>query len=220
VASHLALAAAPSDLLPYAVHQAEAIARHLAGTGRSAADVDVVLIGHSVGAYLAYLIVARRLLPVTRVFMLCPFLARPSLSGRLILRLVTSRRLFAALLRGWRLVPAQVQRWLIALGGAGGHGEWVQGALASSRPRNWAAMAGAEAREIATRADASYLLAEPLFRQPEGLVPVLCRRDRWAPRRWPAGAVEPVGGLGHAFVVDPRQCRLVARLVHERLAGR
>src|SRR6476646_8506235 len=62
VASHLLLAGAPDSLLPYAAHQAEAITRYLGDTGRSSADVDLVLVGHSVGAYLAYLIVARGLL--------------------------------------------------------------------------------------------------------------------------------------------------------------
>ena len=41
--SDLTLLAPPDGLLPYAVHQVSAITRHLAGTGRSAADVELVL---------------------------------------------------------------------------------------------------------------------------------------------------------------------------------
>jgi pimeloyl-ACP methyl ester carboxylesterase len=216
LAGHLSLPAPPSSLLPYALHQADAITRHLAASGRSVEDVELVLLGHSVGAYLAYLIVARRLLPVARVFMLCPFLARPELSGRLILALVVRPRVRAAALRIWRLLPHRLQRWLVALAGAGAHGEWVRGALVSGQPQVWGTMAAAEAVEIGSRPDAAYLLDEPLFRDPERSVPVLARGDRWAPRRWPG--VRPLDGLTHAFVVEEGQCRMVARLVHERLA--
>jgi pimeloyl-ACP methyl ester carboxylesterase len=217
VASHLLLPGAPDGLLSYAVHQTEAITRYLAGSGRSPADVELVLVGHSVGAYLAYLIVARRLLPVSRVFLLCPFLARPSLSGRLILKVATSPRALAAGLLCWRLLPAGLQRRLVRAVGAGAHGEWVRAALASGQPLAWGAMAQAEASEIASRADASYLFDEPLFQDPQRFVPVLCRRDRWAPARWPG--VPCTHGLTHAFVVDPAQCQLVAGLIHERLSA-
>jgi pimeloyl-ACP methyl ester carboxylesterase len=215
VTSHLLLAEPPDSLLPYAHHQVEAITRYLGATGRSPAAVELVLVGHSVGAYLAHLIVARRLLPVARVLLLCPFLSRPALSGRLILKLVTSPRLLRACLRCWRVVPRWLRRRLIAAAGAGAHGAWVEEALASEQPLAWGAMATAESREIATRPDASYLVDEPLFQDPHRCVPVLCHRDRWAPRRWPG--VQPVDGIGHAFVVDPAQCRVVASLIHERL---
>jgi hypothetical protein len=218
VTSHLLLAEPPDSLLPYAVHHVEAITRYLGATGRSAAEVELVLAGHSVGAYLAHLIVARRLLPVAQVFMLCPFLSRPALSGRLLLKLVTSPRLLRAALRCWRFLPAGLQRTLIAAAGAGPHGDWVQAALASGQPLAWGTMAAAEAREIATRPDASYLLEDPLLGDPQRCVPVLCHRDRWAPRQW--SGVAPVDGITHAFVVDPAQCRVVARLIHERLASR
>lgn len=220
VASHLLLEAPPESLMPYALHHVEAITSHLAGSGRSLADVEVVLIGHSVGAYLAHLIVTRRLLPVARVFLLCPFLARPSLSGRLILWAVTSRWL-AVGLRGWRLLPRWLRRWLVAAAGAGGHGEWVLAALESEQPRAWGAMAAAESREIAARADASYLFDEPMFQDPSRFAALLCRRDRWAPRRFAdprAPAALALDGVAHAFVVHPVQCRAVARLIHQRLA--
>jgi pimeloyl-ACP methyl ester carboxylesterase len=215
VASHLLLDEAPDSLVPYATHQAGAITRYLAGTGRSSAEVDLVLVGHSVGAYLAYLIVARGLLPVSRVFLLCPFLSRPALSGRLLLQLVTSPGLLRACLQSWRWLPRWLQRRLVAAAGAGPHGDWVLDALAAGQPLGWGTMAAAEAREIASRPDAAYLLEEPLFQDPERSIPVLCRRDRWAPRRWPG--VPPIAGISHAFVVDPAQCRRVAQVIHERL---
>jgi pimeloyl-ACP methyl ester carboxylesterase len=214
VASHLALPAAPASMVPYAAHQAESITGYLAGSGRSVEDVDLVLVGHSVGAYLAHLIVSRRLLPVARVFMLCPFLARPAWSGRLLLRAVTSRRLLAAGLRCWRALPKWLQRRLIAVAGAGAHGEWVREALAAEQPRAWAAMASAEAREIASRRDATYLLEEPLF-QDGRFVALGCRGDRWATPGTPG--LRLVEGLSHAFVIDPEQCRTVARLIHAQL---
>jgi alpha-beta hydrolase superfamily lysophospholipase len=218
VASHLDLRAPPDSLTPYALHQVEAITGHLAGTGRSAADVELVLLGHSVGAYLAYLIVAQRLLPVARVFMLCPFLTRPARSGRLLLQLVTSPRLYAGLLAFWRVLPARLQRWLVKLSGAGRHGAWVQAALLSTQPLAWAAMAGAEAAEIASRGEVSYLFEEPLFRDPRRFVALLARRDRWAPRAWSdPRACLPLDGLEHAFVVHPAQCQAVAGAIHQRL---
>lgn len=220
VTSHLALLDPPASLTPYAVHQVSAVTRHLAGTGRSVADVEVVLVGHSVGAYLAHLIVTQRLVPVSRVFMLCPFLTRPARSGRMLLKLVTSPRLYARLLGFWRRLPARLQRWLVAGAGAGAHGAWVGAALASAQPLAWAAMAGAEAAEIAGRADVSYLFEEPLFRDPERFVALLARRDRWAPRAWSdprAPASLWLDGISHAFVVDPAQCQAVASTIHQRL---
>jgi pimeloyl-ACP methyl ester carboxylesterase len=221
VTSHRLLPSPPESLLPYAVHQAESITSYLASSGRSLESVELVLVGHSVGAYLSYLIVARRLLPVSRIFLLCPFLARPSISGRLLLKVVTASRLFSGLLRLWRVLPGPLQRGLIGLAGAGPHGRWVQQALASGEPLGWAAMAAVEVREIAGRPDASYLREEPLFQDPERVVSVLARRDRWAPDGW-ARALAPgsrVEGVSHAFVVHPEQCRTVARLIHDRLSS-
>jgi alpha-beta hydrolase superfamily lysophospholipase len=221
VASHLCLTEPPASLLPYARHQAAAITRHLAATGRTAGDVELVLLGHSVGAYLAYLIVAQGLLPVARVFLLFPFLARPAFSARLILKAVTSRRLFAAFLRLWRVVPRRIARRLIALAGAGVHGSWVEAALASSQALACAAMATTEAAEIAARADAAYLFDEPAFRDPQRVELLLGRRDRWAPQAWSNGQA-PAGRrleeIDHAFVVDPDQCRAVAEAIHRRLS--
>jgi acetyl esterase/lipase len=220
VASQLALPTAPDSLGPYAVHQAEAVTRYLSATHRSVDDVEIVLLGHSVGAYLAYLIVEQQLLPVSRVFALFPFLARPSLSARLILKVVTAPRLFAALLRGWRALPRRLQERLIAAAGAGAHGDWVRTALGSVQAGACAAMATVEAAEIASRPDTSYLLAEPLFQDPERFLPLVCAPDRWAPRAWSRGrgpVAIRLAGVGHAFVVDPAQCELVARAVHDRL---
>jgi alpha-beta hydrolase superfamily lysophospholipase len=221
VASHLTLTAPPASLLPYAAHQVEAIERHLAATGRSLAEVELVLLGHSVGAYLAYLIVKHRLLPVSRVFMLCPFLARPSLSARLLLKLVTSRRLYGGGLRLWRRGPPKLRRLLVGAAGVGAHEGWVQAALASTEPLSWAAMATAEAAEIASRAQVSYLFEEPLFQDPRRFLAVLTPDDRWAPRAWSdprAPACLWLAGISHAFVLEPDQCQAVAGVVHERLA--
>jgi pimeloyl-ACP methyl ester carboxylesterase len=222
VASQLLLTAAPSNLSSYAVHQVEAVTRYLAGTGRSVADVEIALLGHSVGAYLAYLVVAQRLLPVSRVFMLFPFLARPALSARLILKLVTSPRIFAAFLRCWRALPARLQDRLIAAAGAGIHGEWVRAALGSPQAFACAVMATAEAAEIASRADTSYLDGEPLFQDPERCLALVCAGDRWAPRAWRGGrgpATRRLDAISHAFVIDPAQCRVVAQVIHDRLGN-
>src|SRR5687768_10892156 len=86
VASHPCLPEPPSELMVYAHHHADSVRRHLAERGRTVDDVELILVGHSVGAYLAYLVVAHGLLPVARVMMLFPFLMRPALRGRLILR--------------------------------------------------------------------------------------------------------------------------------------
>jgi pimeloyl-ACP methyl ester carboxylesterase len=220
VTSHLATHDAQHGLLPYARHQAEAISRYLIATGRSVDDVDLVLVGHSVGAYLGYLLAARRLLPVARLFLIFPFLARPALSGRLLLKLLSSPGLVAVSLRLWRALPRWLQRRLIAGAGAGAHGAWVEAAMATEQPRAWVAMARAEAAEIASRPDASYLTDEPLLRDPDRVTCVLCPRDRWAPLRPAPLDTEVVPGVSHAFVVDPAQCQVVARLIARRLTRR
>jgi pimeloyl-ACP methyl ester carboxylesterase len=221
VTSHLSLTAPTADLMPYAEHQADEIRRHLAGNGRRPEDVEVVLLGHSLGAYLAYLLVARRLVPVARVFMMCPFVARPSFFARLILQVVSSPRLFGLALALVAAIPRWLRRRLVAHAGAGRHADWVLEVLASDQALASAAMATVEAHEIARRPDPSYLFEEPLFRDPARFFPIFCRRDRWAPRTWSdprAPAAHYLDrGFTHAFVVEPAQCEVVAALVHERL---
>jgi pimeloyl-ACP methyl ester carboxylesterase len=202
---------APATLLPYAEHHARQVRERLG------ADREVVLVGHSVGAYLAHLMVAHSLLPVARLFMLCPFLRRPAPSGRLILAGVGAQAVAVL-----RRLPRRVRRALVAHG-AGSHWQAALAGVESSEALGWAAMARVERREIATRRDAGYLFEHPFFRDPSRFVPMLCQADRWAP---PALATELRGmayrlgpTVGHAFVLDPGQSQEVAQALHRFLGG-
>jgi pimeloyl-ACP methyl ester carboxylesterase len=223
ITAHPCLPAPAPDLLPYARYHAEQARRHLAGLGPTAGTVEVVLVGHSVGAYLAYLIVAHGLLPVARVFMLFPFLTRPALSGRLLLRVVARRWLVSAALRAWRWLPAGLQRWLIVRAGAGDRVAAVRAALEPGRLSGYLNMADTERAEIATRADARYLSEEPLFRDAARFAVLLCAGDRWAPaalaRQLAPFAHQLGGGVTHTFVVHPAQRRIVAERLHRLLVG-
>jgi pimeloyl-ACP methyl ester carboxylesterase len=212
VASHPPLRDA-ADLLPYARHHAEATRRHLDGAAR-----PVVLIGHSVGAYLGYLIVARDLLPVSRLILLCPFVARPRLSGRLILALVTCAPLFAAGMAALRVLPGSWRRGLLRRAGAGDLTSTIAELLCSALPATAAAMARAERAEIAIRPHAGYLFEHPLLADPARTAALLAPDDRWVSAAVQAQlgvlAPPPDRRLGHALVVDGEQCRLVAAALH------
>jgi pimeloyl-ACP methyl ester carboxylesterase len=213
VSSHPALPDG-SDLLCYARHHAEATLRHLHATGRAPSAVEIVLIGHSVGAYLTTLIVTRGLLPVSRVILLFPFLARPRLTGRLILGAVTARRLFIATILSLRLLPVRWRRGLVRAAGAGELTAPILELLSSAVPFAAAAMARAERAEIASRADAAYLFEHPLLADPSRTAVLLCGGDRWVS----ATVTAQLGSLArpvdqrvrHALVVDGEQCRLLA----------
>jgi hypothetical protein len=203
--------AAPGSLLPYAEHHARLVRERLApGT-------EVVLVGHSVGAYLAHLIVAHALLPVSRVFMLFPFLQRPAASGRLILAGLGARALATL-----RRLPPGLRRALVARS-AGPHWQAALAGLESPEALGWAAMARIERQEIATRTSARYLFEHAFFRSAERFVPMLCAADRWAP---PALDRE-LGGLAyrfarpvsHAFVLEPAQCAVVVEALHRFVGG-
>lgn len=208
----------------YAEHQAEAVRRHLAATGRAAPEVEIVLVGHSVGAYLAHRIVAEQLLPVARVFMLFPFLRAPAPSGAVILAGLSVPPLFRAALAAVRALPASTRRRLIDLAGAGEQAALVQAALLSDEAIACAVMASAERAEIGTRKSAAYLFEHELFRTRARFVPMLCARDRWAP---PALAAELgpfvyrfAAPVGHSFVVHADQRRAVVEVLHAFLSGR
>jgi pimeloyl-ACP methyl ester carboxylesterase len=223
VASHPPLFDPAAGLMPYARHHVTAALQHLQASARTVDDVEVVLVGHSVGAYLAYLIAARGLLPVARVIMIFPFLARPAFSGRLILRAAACRPLFATLVALFRTLPARGQRWLVEAAGAGAQTPAVLRALASPLPFAAGAMARVERAEIAARPDATYLLEEPWFGDLSRLAVMLCPADRWVS---PAVArqLAPVAHrleppMGHSLVVDPGERRRVTAVLLALLAG-
>jgi pimeloyl-ACP methyl ester carboxylesterase len=223
VASHPCLPAPPSDLLVYALHHAEATLGHLQGTGRRPEDVDLVLIGHSVGAYLAHLIVAHRLLPVARVIMMCPTLMRPALSGRLILRALSWHRTARLALALLRLLPGRLQRWLARSAGAADLAPTILALLRERQVLGWVHMAAAEHREFAPRRSAAYLFERPLFRDPARFTVLYVRRDRWCPpalirQLLPYARALPPPAT-HSLVVDDDQRRIVADALEALLTG-
>jgi pimeloyl-ACP methyl ester carboxylesterase len=222
VASHPCLFEAPADLLVYARHQAASARRHLADRGRTVEDVELILVGHSVGGYLAYLIVAHGLLPVARVILLFPFLMRPALRGRLILRALAAPWLVRVGLAALRGVPRVLRRWLITRAGAADLAPLVLPLFESREVLGCVSMAVRERQEIASRQDARYLLGHALFQQAETFATLLCERDFWAPAALAAqlpGARLLPAPVSHTFVVDARQRQLVAEAVHQLLMG-
>lgn len=221
VASHPCLTQSPPDLLVYARHHAEAARHHLAATGRSADDVEVILLGHSVGAYLAYLVVAHGLLPVARVIMLFPFLMRPALGGRLVLRVLSMPWLVRPSLWLLRVLPRAFRHLLIAQAGAADLSPLVLSLLESPEVLGCVNMAVRERQEIASRRDLGYVFECPLFRDALRFSAVLAERDVWAPASvaWQLpGARRLPPPVSHAFVVDARQRRLVAETVQAILS--
>jgi pimeloyl-ACP methyl ester carboxylesterase len=220
VTSHPALAA-PADLVPYAEHHVAHVLHHLATQGRRLADVELVLVGHSVGAYLAYLIVARGLLPVARVVMVFPFLARPTPRGRLILHGVTWQRPFAAFVGLLRALPRRWVRQLVASAGGGVLTDRLLSALATPLPEASAAMAQAERVDIAPRRDVAYLLTHAFFVARERLTVLLCPRDPWVSptvaRQLAPFAQDLPASVTHSLLVDANARRLVAARLHELL---
>jgi pimeloyl-ACP methyl ester carboxylesterase len=223
LSEHPALVDSPASLLPYARHQADETRRHLLSTGRAPEETPVVLVGHSVGAYLAYLIVAHGLVPVARVFMLFPFLMRPAWSGRVILAAASSRWLARVVLAAFRALPVRVRRWLVGRAGAGEQAAHVLGVLGDDHALGYSTMARVEQTEIAERTDASYLAAHPVFRGRATFVPMFCARDRWAPpalvRELAPFAHHLPPQVSHGFVVHPGERTIVAEVLHDFLSG-
>jgi pimeloyl-ACP methyl ester carboxylesterase len=200
----------------YAEHHARTV---LADAG--ACGPEIVLVGHSVGAYFAHLIVARRLLPVSRVFMLFPFLARPRIGGRLILAAATWSWLEQPVVGLLRALPAFAFRWAL---GTGELASAAREALRSGRAAAWLALARAEARDIATRPDAAYLFEHPLFRDPARFTVLLAARDRWVSSRVAEQlapfAVRCPPPANHAFVVHRKGRQAVVDVLHGLLGAR
>jgi pimeloyl-ACP methyl ester carboxylesterase len=223
ISAHPPLCERAENLLPYAAHHARATERYLRDSQRAPDDVEVVLVGHSVGSYLAYLIVAHGLLPVRRVFMLFPFLMRPSFSGRLILASLAFRPLVRGALAAFRSLPGRTKRWLVDRAGGGEHGEPALAILESEQALACAVMSAVERGEIATRRDSSYLFDHGLFTAPDTFVPMFCPVDRWAPPAL-AHQLGPLAyhfprSVTHAFVVDAAQREAVVEALHQFLQG-
>ncbi len=215
----LSPALAAAGLLAHAEHHATTVRSHLAARGVPIESARIVLVGHSVGAYFAHLIVAHHLLCVRRLVMLFPFLARPRPSGRLLLAAAAWRRLERPLLWLLRALPGRVLDRLL---GAGELAAAARAALRDDRAPAWLALARSERREIAVRPDAGYLLEQPLFRDPARFAVLLAPRDRWVSARVEA-QLAPFAHrcpppVTHAFVVDPEARRLVVDLLHGLLS--
>ncbi len=211
---------AAAGLAAHAQHHADTVRRHLASRSPTA-PTEIVLVGHSVGAYFAHLIVAHRLLSVSALIMLFPFLARPRISGRMILAAASWSWLHRPLLGLVRALPAAA---LDLLMGAGELTHSAREAARDDRARCWLALARAERREIAGRADAGYLFDDPLFADAARFAVLLAPRDRWVSKQVEqqlspfAHHCQPP--VTHAFVIHPEARRLVVDRLHDLLSGR
>jgi alpha-beta hydrolase superfamily lysophospholipase len=212
VFDHARLSRAPTSMLVYAQHQAAQLEAYLRQSGRGKADVEVVVVGHSVGAYVAHLIEKHALLPVSRIVHLFPFFARPS------------RRAFVSLaVWGWfgpqvlgffRRLPRAWQHAWLRRAGVHAHREHVITTLYSEHARSYTSMGSVEFAEITRYQDASHVVSDsPLARQ--GKVACLfADGDHWSPaREHPdvrAISYRLTRSVSHTFVLDQTSWPTVA----------
>jgi hypothetical protein len=222
VFDHARLARPPASMLVYAQHQAAQLEDYLRGSGRNSADVELVVVGHSVGAYVAHLLEKHALLPVSRIVHLFPFFARPS------------RRAFASLaVWGWlgpqvlaffRRLPRAWQHAWLRRAGVHAHREHIISTLYGEHARSYTSMGSVEFAEITRYLDASHVVCEsPLARQ--GKVACLfADGDHWSPaREHPdvrAISYRLTRPVSHTFVLDQNSWPLVADAVEALIDGR
>jgi pimeloyl-ACP methyl ester carboxylesterase len=212
VFDHARLTRAPGSMQVYAQHQAQKLEAYLSGSGRSVADVELVVVGHSVGAYVAYLIEKHRLLPVSRVVHLFPFVARPAW------------RAFASLaVWGWfgpqvisffcRLPRPWQHAWL-RRAGVHDHREHVITTLYSEHARSYTCMGSVEFAEITRYFDASHVLEDSALARQGKVSFLFADGDHWSPvREHPdvrALSYRLTRQVPHTFVLDQSSWPTVA----------
>ena len=215
---HGDVARQPQSLASYARGHARRLSEHLALRGRALDDVEVTVVGHSVGAFIAYELARAGTVPVSRAVFLFPFIAAPTLRARVVLRIFANRAVVLGVRRLLRALPARLRRRLIAAAGARTFVAEAEELLCGDDIVRYSEMAAIERRELLPRRGADFLAGTPLFTSPERFGVFLTPGDRWVAREVPGslrGAVHWLGGdIDHAFVVDQRQSAEVAAHVH------
>lgn len=212
VFDHARLVRPPASMLVYAQHQTEQLEAYLRASGRTSADVELVAIGHSVGAYVAYLIEKHALLPLSRVVHLFPFVARPA--WRAFASLTVWGLFGPQVLAFFRCLPRPWQHAWLERAGVQAHREHVIRTLHSPHARSYTSMGSVERAEITRYLDATHVLqGSPLARQ--GKVAFLfADGDHWNPvREHPevrALSYRFTRKVPHTFVLDPSSWLTVA----------
>jgi pimeloyl-ACP methyl ester carboxylesterase len=181
-------------------------------------DVELTVVGHSIGAFVAYELARAGTVPVRRAVFLCPFIAAPTLRARIVLRIFANRAVVLGVRCLLRSLSRRLRQRLIAAAGARTMVAEAEELLCGDDIVRYSEMAAMERRELLPRRGAGFLAATPLFTSPEQFAVFLTPRDRWVARDVPGslrGAIHWLkGGIDHAFVVDARQSAEVAAHVH------
>jgi pimeloyl-ACP methyl ester carboxylesterase len=209
---HARLLRPPPSMLPYATHQAERFKAWLRATGRELGDIELVIVGHSVGGYLAHLLEKHALLPIAQTVLLFPFLAAPAPSA--FAALAVWRWMGGSALDMFRRLPRSWQRRLIERAGAGVHAEYVLSTLDAEHANSYAAMGAAEFDEVARYADASYVVRGSQLARRGQLTCLFTDNDRWSPRRShpevAAISYRLPRRVAHAFILEEASWPIVA----------
>lgn len=212
VFDHARLTRPPQNMLVYARHQAAELDAYLSQSGRTRGDVELVVVGHSVGAYVAHLIEKHALLPVSRIVHLFPFFARPSWQA--FASLAVWGCLGPQVLATFRRLPRPWQHAWLKRAGVHAHREHVIRTLYSEHARSYTSMGRVELTEITRLLDAGHVVRDsPLARQ--GKVACLfADGDHWSPaREHPevrAISYRFTRPVSHTFVLDPGSWLTVA----------
>ena len=215
VFDHARLTRPPSNMLVYARHQAEQVQRYLRESGRSTRDVELIVVGHSVGAYVAHLIDRQGYLPVSRIVHLFPFFARPS--WRAFVSLAVWGRLGPQLLAAFRWLPRARQEAWLKRKGMHAHHAHIIGSLYSEHASSYTSMGSAEFSEIGRYPDAAHVWRDSRLSRQGRVACLFIDHDAWSPakehpdvRSISYRITRPVS---HTFVLDEQSWPVVAEAI-------
>lgn len=215
VFDHARLHRPPASMLVYAQHQAERVQRYLRESGRRPRDVELILIGHSVGAYVAHLIEKQALLPISRIVHLFPFFARPS--WRAYLSLTVWGHFGPQVLAAFRSLPRAWQVAWLERAGVHAHHDHIIAAVTSAHATSYTSMGRAELRELGPYRDAGHVWRDSRLAHEGRVACLFIDHDAWSPanehpdvRRMSYRITRP---LSHTFVLDESSWPVVASAI-------
>jgi len=215
VFDHARLPHPPASMLVYARHQAEQVERYLRESGRSTNGVELILVGHSVGAYIAHLIEKHALLPVSRIVHLFPFFARPS--WRAFLSLTVWGRFGAQVLGTFRRLPRDWQIAWLKRAGVHAHHDHIIATVSSEHASSYTSMGRAELLEIVPYRDAGHVWRDSSLAREGRVACLYIDHDAWSPAKEHSGvrsmSYRITRPVSHTFVLDESSWPVVASAV-------